>query len=196
MKLTVFYDYICPFCYLTSKSLETLSREFSLDIEWKGIEIHPEYPGAGQKSSGSLKSIKAAEIIKGSAKESGTDIVLPGFKTNSRLSLEASEFAKTRNRFKSFHDSVYEAYFLKRKNIGDMKVVLETGSKAGIDANDLEECLVKRAMFSRVEDNRKEAESNLVVGVPTILMGSFPVYGNQSQETLRHMIRRAIERSA
>lgn len=196
MKLTVFYDYICPFCYLTSKSLEPLSREFGLDVEWKGIEIHPEYPATGQKSSGSLKSRKAAEIIKGSAKETGTGIVLPGFKTNSRLSLEASEFAKTRNRFKSFHDSVYEAYFLKRKNIGDMKVVLETGSKAGIDANDLEECLVKRAMFSKVEENRKEAESNLVVGVPTILMGSFPVYGNQSQETLRHMIRRAIERSA
>lgn len=196
MKLTVFYDYICPFCFLTSKSLEPLSRELGLDIEWKGIEIHPEYPSAGQKSSRSLKSLKTGEIIKGSAKESGTDIVLPGFRTNSRLSLEASEFAKTRNRFKSFHDSVYEAYFMEKKNIGDMEIVLETGLKAGLDVAELEECLVKRTMFSKVEENKKEAESNLVVGVPTILMGSFPVYGNQSQETLRHMIRRAIERSA
>jgi predicted DsbA family dithiol-disulfide isomerase len=85
---------------------------------------------------------------------------------------------------------------MERKNIGDMEIVLETGLKAGLDVAELEECLVNRTMFSKVEENKKEAESNLVVGVPTILMGSFPVYGNQSQETLRHMIRRAIERSA
>ncbi|HVY54943.1 MAG TPA: DsbA family protein, partial [Thermodesulfobacteriota bacterium] len=196
MKLTVFYDYICPFCYLTSKSLEKLSREFDLDVEWKGIEIHPEYPGSGQKSPSSLKSLKAAEFIKGAARESGTDIVLPGFRTNSRLSLEASEFAKTRNLFRSFHEMIYDAYFLKRKNIGDIKVVLETGSKSGLDVRDLEECLVNRTMFQRIEQNKKEAELNLVTGVPTLMMGNFPLYGNQTRETLRHMIRRAIERSA
>jgi len=192
----VFYDYICPFCFLISKSLDQLSREFDLEIEWKGIEIHPEYPSTGQKSSRSLRSLKTAETVKGAAKDSGTDIVLPGFRTNSRLSLEASEFAKTQNRFKSLHDLVYEAYFMERRNIGDIQVVLEIGSEAGLMTSDLEECLIKRTMFDRVEDNKKEAESNLVVGVPTVLMGTYPVYGNQPLETLRHMIRRAIERSA
>jgi predicted DsbA family dithiol-disulfide isomerase len=82
MKLTVFYDYTCPFCYITSKNLETLSSEFDLDIEWKGIEIHPEYPGEGQKSSRSLKSIKTVQSIKGAAEESGMEILLPGFRIN------------------------------------------------------------------------------------------------------------------
>lgn len=196
MKLTVFYDYTCPFCFLTSKSLELLSHEFELDIEWKGIEIHPEYPSEGKRSSRSLKSLKTAEAIRSAAKDGGADIVLPGFRTNSRLSLEASEFAKTRNRFKDFHNMIYEAYFLERKNIGNRDVILETGKKAGLDGGELEECLDKRTMFNRIEANKKEAESNLVVGVPTILMGTFPVYGNQSRETLRHMIKRAIARSA
>jgi predicted DsbA family dithiol-disulfide isomerase len=30
----VYYDYICPFCYLGSKRMETLAKEFDLDIEW------------------------------------------------------------------------------------------------------------------------------------------------------------------
>ena len=196
MKLTVFHDYICPFCYITSKNLETLSNVFDLDIEWKGIEIHPEYPGEGQKSSKSLKSIKTVESIKGAAKESGTEILLPGFRANSRLSLEASEFAKVKNRFKSFHTLIYEAYFLERKNIGDMKIILETGIEAGLDAAELEDCLNNRAMFHRVERNKKDAQSKLVVGVPTLIMGNFPVYGNQSLETLRRMIKRAIQRSS
>jgi predicted DsbA family dithiol-disulfide isomerase len=196
MKLTVFYDYTCPFCYITSKNLEALSNEFDLDIEWKGIEIHPEYPSQGQKSSKSLKSLKTAESIKGAAKESGSEIVLPGFRTNSRLSLEASEFAKTKRRFKEFHDSIYEAYFTERKNIGDINIILEAGIKAGLDGAELEECLYKRTMFHKVEENKKAALSNLVTGVPTLFMGKCPVYGNQTVETLRHMIRRAIERTA
>jgi predicted DsbA family dithiol-disulfide isomerase len=196
MKLTVFYDYTCPFCYITSKSLETLSNEFDLDIEWKGIEIHPEYPGEGQKSSRSLKSIKTVESIKGAAEESGMEILLPGFRTNSRLSLEASEFAKAKGRFKTFHSLIYQAYFVERKNIGDIETVLQAGAAAGLDGTGLEECLRSRAMFHKVEENKKAALSNLVTGVPTLIMGSFPVYGNQSLETLRLMLKRAIERSA
>lgn len=196
MKLTVFYDYICPFCYITSKNLETLSNELELDIDWKGIEIHPEYPGEGQKSSKTLKSLKTAESIKGAAKESGMEMLLPGFRTNSRLSLEASEFAKTRGRFVSFHKLIYEAYFMERKNIGDMEIVLEAGVMSGLDPKELEECLTGRTMFHKVEENKKAAQSNLVTGVPTLIMGNFPVYGNQSPETLRLLIKRAIERSA
>lgn len=196
MKLTVFYDYTCPFCYITSKNLETLSSEFDLDIEWRGIEIHPEYPGEGQKGSKSLKSLKTAESIKGAAKESGMEIRLPGFRTNSRLSLEASEFAKIRNRFTAFHSLIYEAYFVERKNIGDIEIVLQAGEAAGLDGKELEECLTSRMMFHKVEENKKAAQSYMVTGVPTLIMGNFPVYGNQSPETLRLMIRRAIERSA
>ncbi len=195
MKLKVFYDYTCPFCYITSKNLETLSNEFELDIDWKGIEIHPEYPGEGQKSSKTLKSVKTVESIKGAAEESGTEIILPGFRTNSRLSLEASEFAKTRDRFKDFHNLIYQAYFVERKNIGDMDVVLQAGIMAGLDPNELGECLGGRTMFDKVEENRKEARSNHVTGVPTLIMGTFPVYGNQTLETLRLMLKRAIERS-
>jgi len=196
MKLTVFYDYTCPFCYITSCSLELLSKEFDLDIEWKGIEIHPEYPSQGQKSTKSLRSLKTVESIKRAAEENGTEIVLPGFRTNSRLSLEASEFAKIRNRFKAFHSLIYEAYFVERKNIGDLEIILQAGEAAGLDGKELEECLKSRAMFHKVEENKKAAQSNLVTGVPTLIMGNFPVYGNQSLETLRLVIKRAIERSA
>lgn len=196
MKLTVFYDYICPFCYITSKNLEALSSEFNLDIEWRGIEIHPEYRADAQKGGKSLKSLKTVESIKGAAKESGMEMLLPGFRTNSRLSLEASEFAKTRGRFMSFHNLIYEAYFMERKNIGDVEIVLQAGIAAGLDGKELEECLAGRTMFHKVEENKKAAQSNLVTGVPTLIMGNFPVYGNQSPETLRLLIKRAIERSA
>lgn len=195
MKITVFYDYICPFCYLTATRLDALSREFDLEVDWKGVEIHPEFPPQGKRISKSVKSLNRVSIIKGTALEEGEGVKLPGFVTNSRLSLEASEFAKTMNRFREFHHGIYEAYFVKGQNIGDMNIILDVGEKASLEKTALEECLKNRTMYDRIEENKTEAGKNSVMGVPTLFLERFPVHGDQSLETLRHLIRRAIERS-
>lgn len=191
----MFYDYICPYCYLSVNRLKVLSSEFDLHIKWKGIEIHPEFPSQGKRRRKTLKSTRLVEILKENATEDGTEIKLPGFATNSRLSLEASEYAKTKGRFNEFHEGIYHAYFNERRNIGDINVILDVGEKASLEGGKLEECLNKRTMYNRIEENKKDAEKNLVLGVPTLFLESFPVHGNQSIETLRHLIRRSIERS-
>lgn len=195
MNVTVYYDYICPFCYLGTKRILGLSKEFNLTIDWKGIEIHPEFPPQGKKRMKTLKSKSFAETIREMAKEDNIEIKLPGYATNSRLSLEASEFAKIKGKFLEFHIGVYEAYFLEGRNIGDIEIVLDIGEKAGLDKSELQECLSKRTMFDNIEANKKEAEDKLILGVPTFLFGDFPVHGNQSTQTMRHIIKRSLERS-
>jgi len=195
MNVTVYYDYICPFCYLGTKRILGLSKEFNLTIDWKGIEIHPEFPPQGKKRTKTLKSKSFAETIREMAKEDNIEIKLPGYATNSRLSLEASEFAKIKGKFLEFHIGVYEAYFLEGRNIGDIEIVLDIGEKAGLDKSELQECLSKRTMFDKIEENKKEAEDKLILGVPTFLFGDFPVHGNQSTQTMRHIIKRSLERS-
>ena len=195
MNVTVYYDYICPFCYLGTKRILGLSKEFNLTIDWKGIEIHPEFPPQGKKRTRTLKSKSFAETIREMAKEDNIEIKLPGYATNSRLSLEASEFAKIKGKFLEFHIGVYEAYFLEGRNIGDIEIVLDIGEKAGLHRSDLVECLNKRTMFDKIEANKKEAEDKLILGVPTFLFGDFPVHGNQSTQTMRHIIKRSLERS-
>jgi len=186
MNVTVYYDYICPFCYLGTKRILGLSKEFNLTIDWKGIEIHPEFPPQGKKRTKTLKSKSFAETIREMAKEDNIEIKLPGYATNSRLSLEASEFAKIKGKFLEFHIGVYEAYFLEGRNIGDIEIVLDIGEKAGLHRSDLVECLNKRTMFDNIEANKKEAEDNIILGVPTFIFGNFPVHGNQSTQTMRH----------
>ena len=193
MNVTVYYDYICPFCYLGTKRILGLSKEFNLTIDWKGLEIHPEFPPQGKKRTRTLKSKSFAETIREMAKEDNIEIKLPGYATNSRLSLEASEFAKIKGKFLEFHIGVYEAYFLEGRNIGDIEIVLEIGEKAGLHRSDLVECLNKRTMFDNIEANKKDAEDNIILGVPTFIFGNFPVHGNQSTQTMRHIIKRALE---
>ncbi len=195
MKVTVFYDYNCPFCYLGSMSLNELLKEFEMEIEWKGFEIHPEFPPEGKKRSKSMKSLRVSGGVMEMAREDGFQIKLPGFAANSRLALEGSEFAKTKGLFKAFHESVYEAYFRKGHNIGDINLLLEIGSMIGLDKEELEDALLSRSMYQKIEDNRTEAQYNRILGVPTYIFGKFPVHGYQPTETFRKIIQRAIERS-
>ena len=195
MKVTVFYDYNCPYCYLGSMSLNELSKEFEMEIEWKGFEIHPEFPPEGKKRSKSIKSIRVSRGVMEIASQDGFQIKLPGFAANSRLGLEGSEFAKTKGLFEKFHKSVYEAYFKKGLNIGDKNTLLEIGSSSGLDKNELEEVLQSRRMYEKIEDNRREAQNNRILGVPTYIFGKFPLHGYQPTETFRQIIQRAFERS-
>lgn len=194
MKVTVFYDYICPYCYLGAKRLEKLEKEFELDIEWKGIEIHPEFPSQGVRRSKSASSKIFKENISQMAKDEGVEIRLPGFVTNTRLSLEASEFSKTKGRFKDFHTKAYEAYFQNGENIGDSEVILNVAKNSGLDKRELKECLDQRKMSSKIEENKNDAEDNLILGTPTFIFGGFPVYGVQDLETMRQIIKGRIER--
>ena len=195
LKVTVFYDYNCPYCYLGTMSLNELLNEFEMDFQWKGFEIHPEFPLEGRKSRKSLRSLRVSSGVSEMALKEGVEIKLPGFAANSRLCLEASEFAKTKGLFKEFHLGAYEAYFRKALNIGDIDTIMDIGVRAGLDKSALRETLEKRVMYQRIEDNKEEAKKHNILGVPTYIFGTFPVHGYQPTETFRQIIQRAVERS-
>jgi len=194
MNVIVFYDYNCPFCYIASRRLALLSGEFEFSTQWKGIEIHPEFPPEGAKRGRSVKSLIVKEAMGEAAEKEGIEIRSPRFAANSRPALEASEFAKTVGRFEVFHYAVYEAYFMEGLNIGKPDVLLSIGERAGIDRKALADSLERRTMRGAVESNEREAAKYTVLGVPTIILGSFPVHGCQSLETMRAMIERALSR--
>jgi predicted DsbA family dithiol-disulfide isomerase len=49
-------------------------------------------------------------------------------------------------------------------------------------------------MRSAIESNQREAEEHMVLGVPTLIFGGFPVHGCQSIETMRTIMERALSR--
>ncbi|MGH7801431.1 MAG: DsbA family oxidoreductase [Thermodesulfobacteriota bacterium] len=194
MKVTVYYDYICPYCFLGTKRIERLAKESDMDLEWRGIEIHPEIPPQGVRPAKTLKFGQVAEDVKEMSLEDKIKIKFPGIVTNTRVCLEASEFAKAKDSFSKFHNSVYEAYFQDGENIGTNDVILDIGEKTGLDVIELEECLKKRTMLKKIEENRRGAERDQVMGVPTFIFGRFPVHGVQSLDAFRKIINRAVER--
>ncbi|HDZ77927.1 MAG TPA: hypothetical protein ENH39_01300, partial [Gammaproteobacteria bacterium] len=47
LRLTLFTDYICPFCYIGDLRLQQLRQEYDVLVNFRFIEIHPETPVQG-----------------------------------------------------------------------------------------------------------------------------------------------------
>ncbi len=194
MKIFLYYDYICPFCFLATERVADLAREFGLGAEWLGVEIHPEYPAEGKRRKKTERIVRISETLENVAAEAGAEIKLPGFVTNSRLCLEGAEFAKEKNRFMEFHKACYTAYFREGKNIGLLKTVLEAGERAGLSAEELSESLRGRFFSEKIEKNMERARENLVLGVPTLYLGELRIHGIQPLESYRKLIAKELLR--
>jgi predicted DsbA family dithiol-disulfide isomerase len=188
MKITVFYDYICPFSFIGSRRIQQIGAEYGIEVEWKGYEIHPEYSPQGKKRRRSFRAIRTAESLQSVMEEEVIKFKLPGFVTNSRLCLEAAEFSKTKGKFIEFHNLCYESYFLERKNIGDRDTVLAIGNEVGIDADELELNLKSAELAGILQSYRRDAHKIDVLGVPTVVFNDFRVHGVQSVETYRSIM--------
>ena len=194
VKIFLYYDYICPFCFLATERVIDLAREFSLEAEWLGVEIHPEYPAEGKRRKKTERTIRISETLENVAAEAGVEIKLPGFVTNSRLCLEGAEFAKEKNRFMEFHKACYTAYFREGKNIGLLETVLEAGERAGLSHRELSESLRERVFSEKIEKNMESAQDNMVLGVPTLYLGELRIHGIQPLESYRKLIAKELLR--
>jgi len=192
MKIIFYFDYICPFCYVGTKRMLKIADEFELEIDWKGIEIHPEFRPEGKIRKKSPRSKHLAETLKEITDIDNTDVKLPGFVTNSRLCLEASEFAKTKGIFTKFHTTAFDYFFNQKENIGKIETVLSIGKIAGLDELELEDCLKKRLMKKQIEKNQRSADEKIVMGVPTTYFNEFRVHGVQSPDIYRNIIKKHL----
>lgn len=194
MKILLYYDYICPFCFLATERVLGLAEEFGLEAEWLGVEIHPEYPAEGKRRRKTERTVRVSRTLENVAAEAGVEIKLPGFVTNSRLCLEGAEFAKEKNRFMEFHKACYAAYFGEGKNIGLLETVLEAGERADLCPEELSESLRKRSFSEKIEENMESARENMVFGVPTLYLGELRIHGIQPLESYRQLIAKELGR--
>jgi predicted DsbA family dithiol-disulfide isomerase len=200
LKVRMFSDFICPFCYIGFEVIRRLQPEFDFELEWRGFQIHPEWPAEGiavekLRSAGDLEMRQAAwRRITSMGEAVGLAMKPPSVLTNSRAALIAAEFAKDRGRAEAFAERVYRAYFCERENIGDAAVVARLGAEAGMDRAEVAGALSSPRYDQMLKDNTVAAQQQGVSGVPTFFIGEFPLVGAQSEDAMRYILRRASQR--
>ena len=195
-KLVMFSDFICPFCYIGFETVRKLKPEFGLEIDWHGFQIHPEWPADGMPASDyrrgmDLEARRALWTnIQTMAERTGFTMKPPEVLANSRLALEAAEFAKEYGKGEEFEERVYRAYFNEDLDIGRAGVIGDLATEVGIDRNQLNAAIESKRYSLRLKNNALIAHQKGVDGVPTFFIGEYPMVGAQSEEVMRQILRR------
>ena len=98
INVTVYSDYVCPYCYIGAARVQQLQQEYDPPIVWKSFELHPDAPAGGIPSSmfyqnnPNLKRISenAQQLAAAADLQLGDHVIY----SNSRLALELGEFAE------------------------------------------------------------------------------------------------------
>jgi predicted DsbA family dithiol-disulfide isomerase len=201
MNITVFSDYICPFCFIGAETLKKVQPEVPpFTLEWKGFQIHPEYPAAGvpvEQRAARFGQERYAALWRNiimMAEGIGLEMRQPSVLTNSLMALEATEYAKDEGKAPEFSHAVYRAYFQNQQNIGDLEVVLGIARQVGLDPTLVQEHLQAGTYSERIKTAQQEARTRGVSGVPTFIIGPAQIVGAQSPDVFINMLNRAAER--
>jgi len=197
VKVTVYSDYICPFCYIGFDRIEKLKKQFNLDVEWQPFEIHPETPREGIKLDELLFPQEYLEMIRINVKRLADDAGIR-FKfsdklPNSRLALYISEFAKKKGKFNEFHKVVFDNYWKEGKDIGDLSLLLDLAESIGLNKNEILSYIESDEPSKKLRKISLELSRYGINGVPTFFISDKIVVGAQPYDVFVKTIRNVLE---
>lgn len=202
IRVTVWSDYVCPFCYLETPVFERLRDELGerVEIEWRAFELRPDPVPTLDPDSQYLDDIWERSV-RPMAEDRGMRLRRPPVQPRSRLALEAAEFARAAGRFPEMHRELYRAFFEEGRDIGDVEILVEIGERAGLDPEELRGALEDRRFRDKVLEDQIEARELGVSGVPTAVIAphdapledGVAVEGAQTFEDVRAAVRRVLD---
>jgi len=200
LKIVVFSDYICPFCYIGFYRVEQLKENYNIEIEWRPFEIHPETPKAGTELNNLPFPKEYLDMMKANIKKLADDVgislKLSDKLPNSRLALYLSEFARKKGKFEEFHKLVFDSYWKEGKDIGDQTLLLALAESVGLNKKEILDYINSEEPKSELKKALKDLRQYGINGVPTFIIGDKIVVGAQPYDVFKNVIENTLQNEA
>lgn len=116
--------------------------------------------------------------------------------SNSRLALEAAEFAAEHGDGPRFHRAMFKAYFEDLADIGDIDIVVRIGAEAGLPEPELREALTSGQYRGEVDEGIQWAQEVGVSAVPTFVLGEkYGIVGAQELPAFEQVLQSKLGRT-
>ncbi|VEU80284.1 DsbA family oxidoreductase [Haploplasma axanthum] len=211
MKIEIWSDFVCPFCYIGKRKLEKALDKFphkdKVKIEFRSYELNPDAPkvpdGMGYEAFAKLKNMKINEAkefmdsVAKTAKNYDLDyhmdkIVLVSTKDAHRLAKWAKRFKKD----KELTEALMHAYFTKGVNIADFNELTKIVEKLGLNKKDALEVLNSNRFEKEVLADIEEANTLGIRGVPFFVFDrNYAVSGAQPDQMFEQALEKSYEES-
>lgn len=134
--MTVFFDYNCPFCYISFSIIEDLKDTYNLKCIYKPCELYPFIGFGGIKKEELMKGYDIDNIYKKLRILGNRNNIEFGNlekKFNSHLALLLAEYAQNNNKITDFSKEVFREYYVEDKDISNSNLLKDIYYKIDLD---------------------------------------------------------------
>ncbi len=209
MKVEIWSDVMCPFCYIGKRKFEAALDKFEhkddIEIVWKSFQLNPDL-----KTDTSITTAQYLAKAKGwtldyakemtdyvsnTAKEVGLNYDMDkAVVANSFDAHRFAHLAKKHGKGDAAEERLFKAYFTEGKNIADHATLVALGTEIGLDAAEIKQVLESRQYTDEVNQDVYEAQQIGVKGVPFFVLDrKYAVSGAQQSSTFLSSLNKAWE---
>ena len=192
VKITIYSDYIWPFCYIGKGIVERLKQEFAIIDEWLPFEIHSDTPPEGVLWKDYFPGMNPEAFFRqldARGKKMGVRFGPQPLMSNSCMAMQGGEFAKDNGKYDAYHEAVFRAFFTDCKDIGNRSVIIEIARGIGLDTAELDAALERNTYLHRLQAATREAKANGFSAAPTFVIDGYgSISGAQPIDTFRTIL--------
>ncbi|MTJ80562.1 MAG: DsbA family oxidoreductase [Telmatospirillum sp.] len=202
MRIDVIFDTVCPWCFIGKRRFEralALRPEVRAEVRWRPFLLNPEMPPGGldrqvylERKFGSNYRIQR---IHGTAQQAGdSENITFNFdlirRTPSSInSHRLIHLAASSTRQASIVEAIFQAYFVKGLDIGEIPVLRAIAEDCGLPGDEVEDYLQGDAGIGAIELENARFHRLGVSGVPCyILDDRYAVAGAQEPDMLARLL--------
>lgn len=208
MRIDVFSDVVCPWCFIGKRHLESALAEVratDTDIHWHAFQLNPDLPPEGRDSHEYLREKFGGEInaerLHGRVEEAGKDAGIEfrfdriARSPNTFNAHRLIQFAQRHSLGSEAAETLFRGYFLEGRDLGDMTTLAELGSQIGL-SGDLHQFLTGDEQSEAVRADLGTAREIGIGGVPFfILENRYTLSGAQPIATFVQALKAAQNKS-
>lgn len=209
MKVEIWSDVVCPFCYIGKrkfeKALESFGPKDKVEVVWRSFQLDPDLkPVAGQsvheylgkrKGTTTAEGKKMNDYMADAAKEVGLTYDFDNAIINNTLDAHRLlHLAKEEQLQGQMKERLFAAYYTQGKNIGDHETLVQLAEEVGLEGAKVREVLASDAYLSEVQQDQYEAQQVGARGVPFFVFNSkYAVSGAQPPELFKQVLDKVWE---
>lgn len=209
MKIEIWSDIACPFCYIGKKKLDEALADFSgkgqVDIAFKSYQLDPNapmytgqnyYESLAAKFGGMEQAKQMTSHVAEHAKQAGLEFDFEHMKsTNTWDAHRLIHFAKKNGKATEITEKLFHAHFTTGEDVGDMDCLLTLAEEVGLDQAEAKEVLQDAQAYAEdVTFDIDEAKQFGITGVPYFIFNrKYAISGAQPKEAFTQALEKIQE---
>ena len=208
MKIEIWSDYACPYCYIGKRKLEKALENFSeiknMDIIFKSFELDPNAVKETVSTTlervmkkYSMSALQTKEMIASvtaHAMDVGLEFHYDTVRyTNTFDAHRITKYAESKGKGREMTEKLFHAYFNENKQMSDFKVLTGIAGEIGLDIPEAQEMLNNNQFAANVRMDETEAQRIGIHAVPYIVINEkYAVSGAQPPEVFIEIIKKVL----